>query len=220
MTCPYCGIRMKPVPSGGPLGHGSQMFYSDADSEQHRVAAVACPDCNGIFLTHNDFSVVDGPDSGTARFIEGAEFILLPRVSSRPRLSSDVPEPYASLYNEAALILADSPRASAILSRRCLQHLLREEAHAPNLKTLYDEIEWTIANAGLPGYITDSLHEPRVVGNMGAHPTKSDEGEYIEVKAGEADWMLDVLDSLFEFYFIAKARAATRKAELAERLDK
>jgi hypothetical protein len=220
MTCPYCGIRMKPDPSGGPFGHGSQMFYSDAEREQHRVSAVACPDCHGIFLLHNDFTVTDGREDGTSQFIEGNEFILLPRVSSRPGLSSDVPEPYASLYEEAALILSDSPRASAALSRRCLQHLLREEAKAPP-SDLYKEIEWTMANAGLPGYATASLHDLREIGNMAAHPNKSTAtGEYLEVEPGEAEWTLDTLDVLFRFYFIDPAILAARKADLAARTGK
>jgi len=50
-----------------------------------------------------------------------------------------VPEQYASLAREAGLILADSPRASAVLSRRCLQQLLRNEAKAPP-GTLFSEI--------------------------------------------------------------------------------
>src|SRR5450759_1139475 len=71
------------------------------------------------------------PLQGPAGWIESDQFILWPRVSSRPPIRPDVPEQYASLAREAGLILADSPRASAVLSRRCLQQLLRNEAKAP-----------------------------------------------------------------------------------------
>lgn len=222
MTCPYCAKAIHPADPDGPFGRGTgshRMWYSDPKG-QHSVRVALCPSCRGVFLLHDDIERRPTDVPGEVSAITTNEFVLLPRVSARPHVDATVPEPYARLYNEAALIVTDSPRASAMLTRRCLQHLLREEAHVPDLPNLYKEIEWTIEHAGLPDYITDSLHEPRVVGNMGAHPTKSGEGEYIEVKAGEAEWMLDVLDSLFEFYFIAKARAAARKAELAKRLGK
>jgi hypothetical protein len=170
-----------------------------------------------VFLLHDDIEHLATGVGGEVSASMTNEFVLLPRTSSRPPLSKDVPEPYAGLYAEAALILEDSPRASAMLSRRSLQHLLREQAHAPDLHNLHAEIEWTVEHADLPGYMKSSLHSPRIVGNMGAHPTKNEEGEYNEVVPGEADWMLDILDSLFEFWFVAPARDAARQAGLAER---
>lgn len=220
MRCPYCAIAMRPIPSGGMRGQGTQMFYNDGEGGHHTVASVACPECRGIFLTHSDTTILDGLEPGTATTHDSNVFVLLPRVSSRGAPPTEVTEPYASLYVEAALILADSPRASAMLSRRCVQQILSEKAHAPDSKNLYAEIEWTIEHGGLPSHITDTLHEPRIVGNMGAHPTMTGEGEYIEVVAGEAEWMLDVLDALFDHYFVGPVRAAARKAALDARLGK
>jgi hypothetical protein len=118
------------------------------------------------------------------------------------------------------LILADSPRASAALSRRCLQQLLRNEAGAPP-SDLYHEIEWAIKNAGLPSHAADSLHSLRDIGNMAAHPNKSTAtGDYLDVEPGEADWMLDTLDALFNFYFVGPAKIAARQAALAAKLGK
>jgi len=73
-------------------------------------------------------------------------------------------------------------------------------------------------NAGLPGYVTDSLHDLRTIGNMAAHPNKSTAtGDYLEVEPGEAEWTLDTLDALFSHLFIEPAKTAARKAALAAR---
>jgi hypothetical protein len=63
-------------------------------------------------------------------------------MSSRPPISPDVPEPHRSLATETGLILSDSPRASAALSRRCLQQaydsdnrLCRVVHHRPAVTT-------------------------------------------------------------------------------------
>lgn len=215
MRCPFCTIAMSPVSQR----MGGTMFYN-SPGQQARVEAVSCPECSGIFLTHTRIVFRDGPEPGTATQVEADQFILWPRVSSRPPISPDVPEQYASLALEAGLILADSPRASAALSRRCLQQLLRNEAKAPPGK-LYHEIEWALANAGLPSRATRSLHSLREIGNMATHPNKgADTDEYIEVAPGEADWTLDVLDDLFDHYFVGPALEATRKAALASKLRK
>jgi hypothetical protein len=124
------------------------------------------------------------------------------------------------LVREAGLILADTPRASAVLSRRCLQQLLRNEAKAPP-GTLFSEIEWALANADLPSRAKRSLHTLREIGNMAAHPNKgTDSDEYLEVEPGEADWTLDVLDDLFDHYFVGPALDTARRADLAAKLGK
>ena len=195
------------------------MFYNDSDRESHRVAAARCPACNGMFLLHSDMSYeATGRGEASAHF--SSEFVLWPRVSSRAPIPADVPEEYASLAREAGLILTDSPRASAALSRRCLQQLLRKKAGAPP-SDLYHEIEWTIQNAGLPSHASDSLHSLREIGNMAAHPNMSTAtGDYIEVERGEADWTLDTLEGLFDFFFVEPAKSAARKAALEAKLGK
>ena len=57
-----------------------------------------------------------------------------PKGISRTPLSNDVPADYADDYKESCLVLPDSPKASAALSRRCLQNLLRGEAKVPALR--------------------------------------------------------------------------------------
>lgn len=51
-----------------------------------------------------------------------------PKAPSRAPLDKRVPDDLAEDYRQACLVLPDSPKASAALSRRCLQHLLRDTA--------------------------------------------------------------------------------------------
>jgi hypothetical protein len=130
----------------------------------------------------------------------------------------EVIELFSSDYREACLVLSDSPKASAALSRRCLQLLLREKLGVKPDK-LYDEIEAVLSK--VPSYLADALHEVRKLGNLAAHPAKNEHtGEIVEVEPGEAEWLLETLEGLFDFLFVQPARLAARKAALAAKLDK
>ncbi len=115
-------------------------------------------------------------------------------------------------------MLPVSPKASAALSRRSLQAVLRDQAHTKE-KDLYDQIEEVIASNALPAHIADDLHAVRSIGNFATHPMKStNTGEILEVEPGEAEWNLDVLELLFDFYFVGPASRKKRKEALNEKL--
>jgi hypothetical protein len=58
--------------------------------------------------------------------IERSFRLVHPKAISRPLIPREVPKEFAMDYSEACLVLRDSEKASAALSRRCLQHLLGE----------------------------------------------------------------------------------------------
>ena len=61
----------------------------------------------------------------------------------------------------------------------------------------------------------------RNIGNLAAHPTKNKgTGEIIDVEPGEADWQLDTLEGLFDFYFVQPALLQARKDALNDKLQK
>ena len=135
-----------------------------------------------------------------------------PKEVDRPPLPPEVVEPYASDYYEACSVLADSPRASAALSRRCLQALLREKAGV-GPGDLSSEIEQALASKTLPPELASMMAGTRDVGNFAAHPLKNTHpGVVQEVEPGEAEYILDVLEALFDFYFV-------RPAQLKEKSD-
>jgi hypothetical protein len=71
----------------------------------------------------------------------------------------------------------------------------------------------------LPSHITEGLHAVSQIGNIAAHSMKSiTTGSIVDVEPGEAEWNLDVLELLFDFYFVQPALAAKRKDELNKKL--
>jgi hypothetical protein len=68
--------------------------------------------------------------------------------------------------------LHDSPKASAALSRRCLQHIIREKAKITR-KDLAQEIQALIDSATLPSYLAESVDAVRNLGNFAAHPIRA-----------------------------------------------
>jgi hypothetical protein len=130
----------------------------------------------------------------------------------------EVPPGYAGDYVEACLVLADSPKASGALSRRCLQNLLREEEQT-QAKDLAPQIDEVLKRNKLPSHIATSIDAVRNVGNFAAHPIKSQStGQIVEVEPGEAEWNLDVLEALFDFYFVQPAKTKQRVDALNAKL--
>jgi hypothetical protein len=69
--------------------------------------------------------------------------------------------------------------------------------------------------------LAGSIDAVRNIGNFAAHPMKSEHtGEILDVEPGEAEWNLEVLESLFDFYFVQpsvlKAKRAALDAKLSE----
>jgi Domain of unknown function (DUF4145) len=143
---------------------------------------------------------------------------LYPAAVAREPLDAAVPADFASDYIEACNVIENSPKASAALSRRCLQHILRECAKVkrPNLD---QEIQAVLDSKTLPSDIAESLDAVRNIGNFAAHPMKSTaSGEIIDVEPGEAEWNLDTVERLFDFYFVGPAKTAAKKAALNKKL--
>jgi len=144
--------------------------------------------------------------------------LLKPRTISRTPLPSEVTPEFANDYIEACLIMADSPKASAALSRRCLQNFLREKAKTTK-KDLSDQIQEVIDSKKLPSHLSEDLDAVRNIGNFGAHPIKSKgTGEIIEVEPGEAEWNLDILEQLFDFYFVQPEISRKKRENLNKKL--
>ncbi|MEI7611709.1 MAG: DUF4145 domain-containing protein [Betaproteobacteria bacterium] len=149
---------------------------------------------------------------------EKTRYIVRPRVANRPAPPKEVPEEFAADYREASLVLADSPKSSAALSRRCLQHILREKAGVKKAD-LAKEIDEVISSGKLPSHLSEAIDGIRNIGNFAAHPIKATaSGEVLPVEPGEAEWTLDVLEGLFDFYFVQPALLTARRAALTAKL--
>ena len=203
MKCPHCLIEFHPQPVRvGLLPGGGNV--QDADGSWS-VVSQKCPKCNRVIVE----LIVES--QGSSRFI-----MVHPKSFSRAPLPPEIPNEFGSDYREACRVFVDSPKASAALSRRCLQHILREAAKTKK-KDLADQIDEVLPS--LPVYFAEMIDMVRVIGNFAAHPTKStNSGEIIDVEPGEAESLLDTLETAFEYYFVQPAITKRKRDAINQKL--
>jgi hypothetical protein len=144
--------------------------------------------------------------------------LVYPKSISRSAIASEVPNEFASDYGEACRVLPDSEKASAALSRRCLQNVLREKAGVKK-GDLANEIQQVLDSKQLPTHLAEDLDAIRNIGNFAAHPLKTTHtGEIVDVEPTEAEWLLNLLEQLFDFYFVQPARAKAKRDALNAKL--
>lgn len=211
MKCPHCLVDFHDKVSFTHLGKDSKKEWG--------VARVTCSACGRfvISLVRGDY-----PEVNTNNKVVGVgnakAMMVYPKGVSRSPVPADVPETIAVDYREACLVIADSPKASAALSRRCLQHVLRTAAGVKP-SDLAKEIQQVLDEGKLPTHLADSIDAVRNIGNFSAHPMKSTTtGEILPVEPHEADWNLEVLESLFDFYYVQPAATARKRAALNAKL--
>lgn len=222
LDCPHC---FKNIYVGGRTTttldyvgyHIISLYYMGRDTRYHWwIEKIVCPACGQFILrlVYSDKAKAnysEGPEFGTEQFVQ-----VWPKHSGRPPIPYEVPEHFGSGYLEACLVLTDSPRASAALSRGCLQLILREQMGAKG-KNLQQEIEWAVESCGLPPSITDLLDIPRRIGNRAVHPSFIDATRISDVEPWEAEWCLEVIEALYEYLFVAPARNKERLERLEQR---
>ena len=201
MKCPHCLTSFHSNPDTSRLG-------SDEDGTWN-VSYELCPECNRLIvklvLLRSNY--------------HPAYILVRPKGFSRSPLPSEVDDiQVVEDYSEAALVLNDSPKASAALSRRCLQHILREKGGVTK-SDLSSEIIEIISSGNLPSVIAENLDAIRNIGNFAAHPIKcTSTGEIVDVEPNEAEWNLEVLEQLVDFYYVRPAIAKKKRDDLNEKL--
>ena len=189
------------------------------------IEKTTCPGCQKfvIRLVHSYDESISLPVGQQPRqhLPSGGETsrLIRPQSISRPPVPTEVPKEFSEDYQEACLVLAGSPKASAALSRRCLQLILREKAGVLNPDNLVRAIGEAIDDPSIPTDIKESLDAVRNIGNFASHPNKSlNTGEIVPVEPQEAEWCLEVIEMLFEFYFVRPADVKRRRDALNEKL--
>jgi len=212
MKCPFCLQG---------FFENRRLYPLEKDIEGNwGIIADICPTCNKAIFKLTKGQIMSSPGTHP-RFslIKGeAEILFRPKAPNRAPLPPQVPMEFAEDYKEACLVLSDSPKASAALSRRCLQNILREEAKVKK-GNLSDEIQEVLNKKIYPSFIADPLDAIRIIGNFAAHPIKSKTtGEIVQVETGEAEWNLDVIERLFDFHFVQPDIIQKKKDDLNAKL--
>ncbi|MGA7431580.1 MAG: DUF4145 domain-containing protein, partial [Xanthobacteraceae bacterium] len=127
----------------------------------------------------------------------------------------------ATDYVEACCVLPISAKASAALARRCLQNILR--AHGYKASDLSREIDLLLNESdprkAIPSTLRSTVDGVRNFGNFSAHPiTDITSLQITDVEPHEAEWCLEILEEMFQHFYVRPAEAAARKAALDAKL--
>lgn len=179
----------------------------------------ACLNCNKFIVLLQNANVQYNATFGNYRgeYVISEKF-LYPKKNNFSN-TPDIPKEYIEDYDEAVKVLSASPKASAALSRRLLQNILREKFKIKN-NNLASEIQTFIEMQGIPSHLSDAVDAVRNVGNFAAHPIKNtNTGEIVPVETGEAEWLIEVIEALFDFVFIQPIKLERRRIELNIKLE-
>ena len=216
MQCPHCLVTIFAQPWDYYLGFDRDFKWW--------IRTFLCPSCNRFFLELMKEPTRPGytglPPGAPVPAPSNADSSLVhPKATSRQPVPAEVPEEFTADYREACLVLADSPKASAALSRRCLQHILQEKSGAKTKNNLVKTIGEVIDDPKTPRDVADCLDMVRNIGNFSAHPNKStNTGEIVPVEPVEAEWCLEVIEMLFDLYFVRPSEIQRRRDRVDEKL--
>lgn len=191
--CPYCGIPLSTVNDlhSSKIWNGHNYSNYDLDGAGIRtylhVQEYLCPECN------NRTVLV----AGYGKPYDSINNILLPN-SLAKQFPDYIPAPIRQDYEEAYKILNLSPKASATLSRRCLQGMIHDfwgikdknlNREISSLKDKVNPTEWKVMDA------------LRQLGNIGAHMEK-DINTIVDIDENEAEKLLKLIELLIEKWYI------------------
>lgn len=178
---------------------------------RNRITVSICPSCQNAIVQLKKLKSIP---QGGIEILES--YTIWPITSERSSAPKAVPDNIATDFNEACLVLRYSPKASAALARRCLQTVLSDKGNTKS-KELSKQIDEVLPN--IPSYLANDLDAIRNIGNFGAHEQKSKfSGLILDVEEGEAEWNLDILEELFNFYYVGPLEAEEKRNALNKKL--
>lgn len=216
-NCPHCDRATTITNSSAVSCANVNRLLEEKDQTVFISIFIQCPnrDCNKISLiaTENRFhrSILQGYVKGdTLR-----SWQLIPE--SKAKTWPDyIPKAIREDYSEACLICELSPKASATLSRRCLQGIIRNiwDVKAGNLANEIEQIQDKISVEAL-----ENINLIRNAGNIGAHMEK-DVNLVIDIAPDEARLLIELLEALIKEWYIERHERKKRTETLKEKTKK
>jgi hypothetical protein len=215
-TCPYCNRAATVTRENHTTGFST---FDDNNKEGVRLgiatSTITCPnlDCREYIM---EAELYRTEHNGTWKPVGEPimSWQLRPQSTARP-FPDYIPAPLLGDYTEACLIRDLSPKASATLARRCLQGMIRDFWGVKE-RTLFDEIN-AIKDKVDPA-IWKAIDAVRSIGNIGAHMEK-DIDLVIDVDPDEAQTLIQLIEVLFEEWYIARQQRAEHLAKIVAIAD-
>ena len=130
-----------------------------------------------------------------------------------------IPKAIRDDYYEACAIRDLSPKASATITRRCLQGMIRDFCKISK-RRLIDEIDELRARVeagkappGVQADTVDAINDVRKIGNIGAH-MEADIDVIVDVDPNEAQTLIELVEALFSEWYVAAETRRTRLGHL------
>jgi hypothetical protein len=177
-----------------------------------RVTAVECMNlaCREICLWA-DFG--ESLKSGASTFpgslgTKRLQYVLRPNSVAKPQHAA-VPGVLVTDYEEACAVISASPKASATLSRRCLQGMIRDFCgiSKATLHAEINELLKQVENGSAPRQVSEesiaAIDAVRQLGNIGAHFEK-DINLIVDVEPDEAMALVNLTELLFQEWYVAR----------------
>ena len=197
-TCPFCNRHTTITAACTSTNTHHIAIDSKIGKQILRTFAVVCPNKECRELT---IEATLSPYSVTNNVLDESEpqstWKLRPQANVK-QYPNYIPQVILNDYKEACLVLELSPKASATLSRRCMQGMIRDfwKVKKDRLK---DEIEGIKDKVDPTCWTTiDAL---RKIGNIGAHMEK-DVNQIIEVDPNEAQLLIELLETLLQEWYV------------------
>jgi hypothetical protein len=216
-TCPFCNQPTTITKPNHEVGYNNVDLPTKDGPKQIKYLFVACPNpnCKRLVLT---VALYEATFANSSYYVTGKllkEWKLIPSATAKP-FPDYIPPPILADYNEACEIRDLSPKASATLCRRCLQGMIRDfwGIAKPKLKQEIDALK-----DQLDADTWHAIDAVREIGNVGAH-MENDVNLIIDVDPGEAQLLIELIETLFESWYIDRNEKQTRNAALKELAEK
>ena len=213
-TCPFCN-RPATIQDGDFKYRDVPFYFDDErtklDDAGLSITVIACPNPVCLEITLR-VSLVKYEHSGGASHPKEVihSWKLLPESEAKPQ-PDYIPVPIVENYKEACRIRDLSPKASATLSRRCLQGMIRDFWETPKKRDLWAEIQ---AIKDMIDTLTwKAIDAVRKVGKIGAH-MEQDVNLVIDVEPDEAQLLIGLIEMLFEDWYVARHEKEQRIARV------
>lgn len=204
--CPYCNHNTTIVNENHQLNRFEFNKGNKYGYQAIKVYVTVCPnpECGeyALEMSLHDH-VQDG--QGYKDLKAKRQWRLMPATTSKP-MPPYVPAAITADYEEACAIKILSPKASATLSRRCLQGMIRDFFDVKKNR-LIDEIE-AIRDKVDPSTWA-AIDAVRQIGNIGAHMEK-DIDLIIDVDPEEAELLINLIESLVQDWYIVRHQREER----------
>jgi len=208
-TCPHCERAVTITEER--YSTETHILYIDNSVGRMTLRSrfIVCPnpECKKFTLTAELYeSERTPPPRSQERLIRKLNTWSLIPPSSSKQFPDYIPAAIRDDYKEACLIKDLSPKASATLSRRCLQGILRDfwkvkpgrlVDEIKQIKDRVDSMTW------------DAIESVRKLGNIGAHMEK-DIDVIVDVDSDEATLLIGLVETLLKEWYVARAEREKR----------